>query len=500
MGAAERTRGWPSLIVGVDQGTTGTTTVAYDDRLEPVAEAYRELPNRYPRPGWVEQDPEDVVRTVVETVGEVLRKIGGPDRVEAVGLDNQGETVVAWHAETGRALTPTVVWSDGRGAEITASLSEAGYGDRVRELTGLMLDPYFSAAKYSWLLKHNTEVHKAAESGTLRLGTLDAWLAWRLGGERTLTDHSTASRTQLLGLASGVWEPELLDLFGVPEGSLPAIKSSLDDWGKLNHPSWGGPLPWRSSLVDQPAALAGNGCFAPDEIKVTYGTGCFMLANAGTKPPEPPEGLLASVAWSQGGECTYAFDGGVFTAGTAINWLRSIGVVSEAAETADLALTVENAGGVRFLPAFTGLGAPWWDNDARGAFFGITGGTTRAHLVRAVLDSIAFRVRDVLEAVWSGGRARPKALRVDGGLTKNRYLMQRQADLLGLPVELGPSSEATATGAAALAAVAAGLLTEEQVRSHVTVRGRFEPQSSEDERETEYAQWQDWLRQARGIR
>jgi glycerol kinase len=262
------------------------------------------------------------------------------------------------------------------------------------------------------LLKHNTEVHKAAKSDTLRLGTLDTWLAWRLGGDRTLTDHSTASRTQLLGLASGVWEPELLDLFGVPEGSLPAIKSSLDDWGELTHPSWG----------------------------------------------------------------------------------------TDAAETADLALTVENAGGVRFLPAFTGLGAPWWDKDARGAFFGITGGTTRAHLVRAVLDSIAFRVRDVLEAVWHGGRARPKALRVDGGLTNNRYLMQRQADLLGLPVELGPSSEATATGAAALAAVSAGLFTQEQIRSHVIERGRFEPQSSEDQRETEYAQWQDWLRQARGIR
>jgi glycerol kinase len=203
------------MIMGVDQGTTGTTTVAYDHRFEPVAEAYRELPNRFPRPGWVEQDPEDVIRTVVETVGEVLEKIGGPDHVEAVGVDNQGESVVAWDARSGRVLTPVVVWSDGRGAEITSRLSEEGHADRVRELTGLKLDPYFSAAKLSWLLEHDEMVREVVKTGTLRLGTLDAWLAWVLGGERSLTDHSTASRTQLLGLASGAWEPELLELFGV---------------------------------------------------------------------------------------------------------------------------------------------------------------------------------------------------------------------------------------------------------------------------------------------
>jgi glycerol kinase len=488
------------MIMGVDQGTTGTTTVAYDHRFEPVAEAYRELPNRFPRSGWVEQNPEDVIRTVVETVGEVLEKIGGPDHVEAVGVDNQGESVVAWDARSGRVLTPVVVWSDGRGAEITSRLSEEGHADRVRELTGLKLDPYFSAAKLSWLLEHDEMVREVVKTGTLRLGTLDAWLAWVLGGERSLTDHSTASRTQLLGLASGAWEPELLELFGVLEEYLPEVRPSLGDWGELYHPSWGGSLPWRASLVDQPAALAGNGCFAPNEAKVTYGTGCFALINAGSEPPEPPEGLLASVAWSRSEGRTYAFDGGVFTAGTAINWLRSVGVVTEARETADLALSVADTGGVRFLPAFTGLGAPWWEGEARGVFSGITGGTTKGHLVRAVLDSIAFRVRDVLEAAWGDGRARPETLRVDGGLTKNRYLMQRQADLLGLPVELGPSSEATATGAAALAAIGAGLLTEEQARAYAPMGEVFEPHSSEDARETEYSQWLSWLEQARLMR
>ena len=302
----------------------------------------------------------------------------------------------------------------------------------------------------------------------------------------------------------GAWEPELLDLFGVPEDYLPAVRPTLGDWGELHHPSWGGSLPWRASLVDQPAALAGNGCFAEDETKVTYGTGCFVVVNAGVKRPEPPEGLLASVAWSRGGAespgFTYALDGGVFTAGTAMNWLRSVGIVADVAETADLALSVEDAAGVRFLPAFTGLGAPWWEGDARGVLSGLTGGTTKAHLVRAVLDAIAFRVRDVLEAAWKGGQFRPQGLRVDGGLTKNRYLMQRQADLLGLPVELGPGSEATATGAAALAAISAGLIDERQVKERVEARDAFQPRLSKDERDTEYAGWLDWLRQARELR
>lgn len=488
------------MILGVDQGTTGTSVIAYDHDLRTVAVAYRELPNRHPRPGRVEQDPEDVVSTVVDAVAEVLGKIGGPGEVEALGVDNQGETVVAWDAATGRALGPTVVWSDGRGTEVTARLEEAGHAARVRDLTGLKLDPYFSAAKLSWLLEHDEAVRDAADAGTLRFGTLDAWLCWRLGGGRSFTDHSTASRTQLFGLRSGAWEPELLDLFGVPEGCLPAVKPTMDDWGELYHPSWGGPLPWRAALVDQPAALAGNGCFAEDETKVTYGTGCFVVLNAGKEPPEPPEGLLASVAWSRGETLTYALDGGVFTAGTAVGWLRSLGVVADAAETADLALSVGDTGGVRFLPAFTGLGAPWWDGDARGVFSGITGGTTRAHLVRAVLDAVAFRVRDVLEAAWEGGRPRPQSLRVDGGLTKNRYLMQRQADLIGLPVELGPSSEATATGAAALAAIAAGLLDERRVKERLGAGKNFEPGFSEDERDAEYAGWLHWLQQARGLR
>jgi len=334
------------MWMGIDQGTTGTTCIAYDDKLRPVAEAYRELATRYPRPGWVEQEPEDIVRSVVEAVGAVLAAIGGPRRVDVVGLSNQGESVVAWDAGTGRALGPALVWSDRRGAETVARLERAGQAGRVQRETGLRLDAYFSAAKLAWLLEHDHAVREAAATGTLRLGTLDTWLAWRLGGGRMLTDHSTASRTQLLGLRSGAWEPELLDLFGVPPAALAKVRPSVEPRGAFAHPSWGGELPWTASLVDQPAALADHACFDRGDVKATYGTGCFVLVNAGSEPPAPPAGLLTSIAWSHDRQRVYAFDGGVFTAGTAITWLRSIGLIAGAEETAPLAASVADTGGV----------------------------------------------------------------------------------------------------------------------------------------------------------
>ena len=486
-------------MIGIDQGTTGTTCIAFDKDLRPVARAYEELANYYPQPGWVEQDPEDVVRGVVNTVAEVLQAVGGPKQVRAVGLANQGETVVAWNKRKTTASTAAIVWSDARAEEIVTHLREQGHGERVAALTGLRLDPYFSAAKFAWLLENESTVKNDAASGDLCLGTLDTWLAWRLGGERLLSDHATASRTQLLGLSSGRWEAELLNMFGIPKKALATVRSSLGNWGELYHPSWGGSLPWRASLVDQPGALAGNACFAYGETKVTYGTGCFLLANAGKEPVAPPEGLLATIAWSHEGRCTYAFDGGAFTAGTAVKWLQSVNIISSPEETTSLAESVQDTGGVRFLPAITGLGSPWWHNEARGLFSGITGGTTRRHLTRAVLDAVAFRVRDMLEALWATGFPRPSALCVDGGLTKNSYLMQRQADVLGLPIRRLNNVEATATGVAALAGIAAGILTEQQVRSRVSDAPLIKPKLSEEQRETEYAQWRSWLEQARKL-
>ena len=496
VGATQRApEGVRAVLIGIDQGTTGTTCLALSRELTVIGQAYRALPNYYPRAGWVEQDPEEVLDTVVESVGEVLNKVKG-ERVEAVGLANQGETVVAWDRATGGALTPAIVWSDKRSTGIVSALGANGKAERILELTGLRLDSYFSASKIRWLLDNDEAVRSARASGNLLLGTLDTWIAWKLGGRRYLSDHSTASRTQLMAQGEDDWCDELLDLFDVPREALPNISPSLGDWGELEHPSWGRALPWRASLVDQPAALAGNACFLEGETKVTYGTGCFALFNAGNEPASPPVGLLPITAWSEGRERVYAVEGGVFTAGTAINWLVQVGLVPTAQETDTLAQSVDataEGNGVRFLPALTGLGSPWWETNVSGAFAGLTAGTTRAQLVRAVLDSIAFRVNDILRAAWNGGLPRPSCLRVDGGMTGNRYLMQRQADLLGIPVVLSPTREATALGAAALAGIAAGILRWEDVREAVAATETVPPHSKENSAEAEYTAWRDWV-------
>ena len=307
-----------TYLLGIDQGTSGTTVLAFDLALNPVAKAYRRVHSHHPQAGWVEQDPEQLIESVAETVAEVLAQIGGAKKVVAAGLTNQGESVVAWDGKTGQAITPVVVWSDRRASGQVQRYLEAGYDPRVRELTGLELSDYFCAAKYAWLLQHHPEVQAAAKTGRLCLGTLDAWMAHRLGNTNH-TDVSTASRTQLLGLHSGAWEEELLGMFGVPRQALPALKPSLGNWGTLTHPSWDGEIPWLASLVDQPASLAGNGCLKTGQCKITYGTGCFAYVQAGTTVPSPGESLLASVAWSKGAERTFALDGGVFTAGTAID-------------------------------------------------------------------------------------------------------------------------------------------------------------------------------------
>lgn len=500
MAAAERhaQSDW-AVLIGIDQGTTGTMCAAVDAEFMIVAESYRELPNRYPRQGWVEQDPEEIVRTVQETIQEVLDAVGDSSVPCVAGLANQGETVVAWDRRTGKALSPAIVWSDTRALPITERLRDAGWDEQVQALTGLRLDAYFSAAKLSWLLEKNKGVSAAAAEGCLALGTLDTWLAWRLAGERFSTDHSTASRTQLLSLGEDDWDPQLLDLFGIPSHALAAIEPSAGDRGELNDRSWSRSLPWRASLVDQPAALLGNGCLDAGDIKVTYGTGCFVLVNAGCEVPAPPEGLLAFTAWSRDAERVYALDGGAFTAGTAIKWLEQVGIIASAGEASDLAASVNDTNGASFLPALTGLGSPRWQQDARGVFGGLSGGTSSAHLVRAVLDSIAFRVRDILEVVWAAGYPRPSALCVDGGLTRNRYLMQRQADVLGVPVQLARYREGTAIGAAALAGIEGGFIDQGQLRSLRSSRELIEPTLSKAAADVEYERWRKWAERACGL-
>src|SRR3954453_10309489 len=437
-----------SLLLGIDEGTSAVKAVLFDSDLRPVREARREKPLMHPKPGWVEQDPEVMVEAVVGAVAELLAE---KSDIEASGLDHQGEAVLAWDAETGTPLTPVVTWQDKRSQEVLDRLEAEGRADEIRERSGMPLDPYFSAGKLAWLLEHDDEVARAVDAGTARLGTVDSFLCDRLGAGFA-TDSSTASRTQL---GAPEWDPMLLDVYGVPPEPLPAIMDTAGELGTLRHPSWPVELPLRARLVDQQAALAGAGCVVPGRVKATYGTGVFVLAHAGDERPEPAGGLLPTVAWRVDGRVEWAIDGGVFTAGALLEWLsRDLGLAEDPAALAAAAAEVDDSGGVRVLPALGGLGAPWWRPDARAVVAGITAGVRKAHVARAALEAIAWRVTDIVEVVRQ--QAPVDVLRVDGGLTRSELLLQLQADAAGVPVERG-AVDATAAGAAALAAVGEGL-------------------------------------------
>jgi glycerol kinase len=478
-----------SLLLGIDEGTSAVKAILFDADLRPLAEARREKPLDHPRPGWVEQDPEAVVTAVVEAVGEVLRD--APGEVVACGLDHQGESVLAWDAESGQALTTIVTWQDKRSQEVLDRLEQEGHGQRIRDLSGLPLDPYFSAGKLAWLLDHDRAVAGARAGGTLRMGTVDAFLCDRLGAGFQ-TDPSTASRTQL---GAPEWDPELLEIFGVPVDVLPEIADTAGDLGALSHPSWPSELPLRARCPDQQAALAGAGCVEPGRTKATYGTGVFVLANVGSERPAGSGGLLPTVAWQVAGEVEWALDGGVFTAGALLDWLsRDLGLAADAPSLAALAAQVEDSGGVRVLPALSGLGAPWWRADARAVMAGLTGGSRPAHIARAALEAIAWRVTDILALIRE--RHSVDVLRVDGGLTRDPLLLQLQADFSGTPVERG-AVDATATGAAALAAVGAGLWPGiAAIAERLPTGERFEPRRDSVWREAAHAQWRGFVERA----
>jgi glycerol kinase len=486
-----------TVAIGVDQGTTGTRVVAFDGDWRVLASDYREAPPHHPQPGWVEKDAEQVVQSVRDGLRAVAAEVGR-ERVTAVGLDNEGETVLAWDAHTLEPLSPAIVWSCRRSQGIVDRLREAGAEPRVRELAGTPLDPYFSSTKIRWLLENAGAVADAAAAGRARFGTLDAYLCSRLG-DGPATEPSTAARTQLQALARpGVWDAELCTVFGVDPAALPAIGPSTGALGQLDG------LPLHAALVDQTAALAGHGCLRAGQAKATYGTGVFVLANAGPVPPGDPAGLLPTVAWSQPGgppqAVTYALDGGVFTAGSAMVWLRdSLGLLHDAAQSEAMARSVPDAGGVRFLPALSGLAAPWWRPAARAAWTGMSAHTTPAHLVRAVLESVCMRVRDVLDAMAAAGPP-PTLLRMDGGMTRNAWLVQRQADVLGLPVRVAEETEATALGTAAMALVGAGRIGMDAVARLAETGRTVQPSpDSAGWREAEYAAWRRFVEATRPL-
>jgi glycerol kinase len=490
-------------ILAIDQGTTSTRAVLFDADGEPVAQAQRELTQQFPRPGWVEHDAEEIWQATLATCRAVLaeRRIEARD-IAAIGITNQRETTVLWERATGKPLARAIVWQDRRTAEQCAKLAAHGHGDVVQQRSGLVIDPYFSATKIAWLLDHTPGARAAAERGDLAFGTIDCFLLWRLtGGAVHATDATNAARTLLFDIHRQRWDDELLAIFRVPRGVLPEVRDTAGSFGGTAAAHFGAPIAITGMAGDQQAATVGQACFAPGMIKSTYGTGCFAVLNTGATPITSHHRLLTTLAYRLGGTATYAIEGAIFIAGAAVQWLRDgLGLIARAEETATLAESADPARRVYLVPAFTGLGAPYWDADARGAIFGLTRDVGRAELARAVLEAACYQTRDLLEAMRADGAA-PASLRVDGGMVGNDWFAQCLADTLDLPVERPRFTETTVLGAAILAGLGSGLYP-----SLDTVAGRwqrerlFEPRESSDRREARYAGWKDAVARVRSER
>jgi glycerol kinase len=474
----------------------------FDRQGRVVGAEDREIRQIYPRPGWVSHDPEEIFQSVVVTAEEAVRSAGlSFDDVAAIGITNQRETTVLWERASGRPLADAVVWQCRRSAPLCEELRAAGKAEMVRARTGLVVDAYFSATKLRWLLDNVPGARAQAEAGELAFGTVESWLLWRLSGGRLhLTDAANASRTMLYNIRELRWDDELLRELDLPASLLPQVRPSSETYGETAPSIFGRAIPLAGAAGDQQAALFGQACFASGMAKNTYGTGSFLLMNTGRHCPDSGRGLLSTIAWELGGEVTYALEGSVFITGAAVQWLRDgLQIIQTAAETEALASSVVDSAGVYFVPAFVGLGAPHWDMYARGAILGLTAGAGRAHLARATLEAIAYQTRDVVEAMQADAGRRVAILRVDGGGTANAFLMQFQADQLGIPVETSALTETTARGAAFLAGLAVGFWPDFQKLSELAQPGRrYEPAMDEAERERLHAGWRRAVERAQG--
>jgi len=476
-------------VIAIDAGTTGVRSRAVFTGDDPTVATYREFTQHYPQPGWVEHDADEIWAAVVETLNDVIGRVG-QDRIGAIGITNQRETVMAWSRSTGKPYGTAIVWQDRRTANLCDELEAAGHLPMVRERTGLVLDPYFSGTKFGWLLA-NRDI---PVDDDLALGTIDAWLIWNLtGGEVFATDVTNASRTMLCDIRSRTWDPELCDLLGVPIEALPKIVPSSGRIGitsdKCDVPSG---LPISGVAGDQQAALFGQACVEPGMAKNTYGTGSFVLLNVGEECPPPTEGMLTTVAWTLAdGTTHYALEGAIFVTGAAIQWLRDgINIIDDAAETGPLAASVPDTGGVYVVPAFAGLGSPYWDPYARGTIVGITRGTGRAEITRATVESMAYQVRDVIDAMVAASGTPIVDLRVDGGASVMDLLCQLQADQLGVSVQRPVDQETTALGAAFLAGLAEGVwASTDDISAAWTLDAQFEPAADRTAADALHAQW-----------
>ena len=490
----------PKYMLALDQGTTSSRAILFDREGNARASASQEFKQHYPQPGWVEHDAEEIWESQRAVAERVLAEAkAGPGDLAAIGITNQRETVVLWERATGKPLHRAIVWQCRRTAPMCDRIKQEGFDRTIREKTGLVTDAYFSGTKIAWLLENVPGARERAARGELACGTIDAWLIWNLTRGRThATDVSNASRTLLFNLRSLAWDEEILRYFRIPASLLPTVHSSSEVLGQTD--LFGGMIPIAGVAGDQQASLFGHQCFKRGTVKNTYGTGCFLLMNTGSEIPHSDSGLLATVAWARNGQTVYALEGSVFIAGAAIQWLRDeMKLIRDTAESESLARAVEDTGGVYFVPAFVGLGAPHWDAYARGTIVGITRGTNRNHLVRAALESIAYQTRAVVDAMARDSALRPEVLRVDGGAARNNFLCQFQADILGTPVERPASTESTALGAAYLAGLAAGFWKDEQELSRQFKLGRrFEPAMSESRRDELYGGWQRAVERAKG--
>jgi glycerol kinase len=483
------------VILAIDQGTTGTTCLVFDAEAELIGRGYREFTQHFPRPGWVEHDAAEIWDVTRAVAREALDDAGlRPGELAAVGITNQRETVCVWDPATGEPLHRALVWQDRRTAERCDELREAGHEPLVRERTGLVLDPYFSGTKIAWLLENVEGLRERAESGRAKFGTIDSWLIFKLTGEH-VTDASNASRTLLYDIGRGCWDGELCELLGVPEASLPEVRPSIGEFG---HSELLG-APVTGVAGDQQAALYGQACLDPGLAKNTYGTGSFVLLNAGESMPSPQAGLLTTVAWGIGQRTVYALEAAIFVTGAAVQWLRDgLGIIERADETEPLAASLDGNDGVYFVPALTGLGSPHWDPYARGTIVGLTRGTGRAHLARATLEAIAYQTVDAVRAQEAAAGQELAELRADGGASVNGWLMRFQADVLGVPVVVPEIEQTTALGAAYLAGVGVGLWSQDRVVSSWRARSRYEPTMSSDQRQQLLAGWHAAVHTARG--
>jgi len=484
-----------NYILSLDQGTTSTRAILFNRAGEIVHSAQQEFTQYFPKPGWVEHNANEIWGSVLAVVATCLTEANvKPSQIAGIGITNQRETAVVWEKETGKPIHNAVVWQSRQTAEICEALRAAGHAELFREKTGLLIDAYFSGTKVKWILDNVEGAREQAENGELLFGTIDTWLIWKLsGGKAHVTDYSNASRTLMYNIHELKWDDELLDILDVPKAMLPEVRPSSEVYAETaGYHFFGEAVPIAGAAGDQQAALFGQACFDTGMAKNTYGTGCFMLMNTGEEAVKSEHGLLTTIAWGVDGKVEYALEGSIFVAGSAIQWLRDgLRLIDDAKESEGYATRVTSSDGVYVVPAFVGLGTPYWDSDVRGAVFGLTRGTEKEHFIRATLESLAYQTRDVLSAMEQDSGIEMKTLRVDGGAVKNDFLMQFQGDIIQAPVERPEINETTALGAAYLAGLAVGFFeNREQIATQWKKERRFEPSMAKEETDALYGGWQ----------